>query len=106
MKSQGSCEFAGYKRKKQNKEVTPIEQRNDQGSKHRKAGYRSDERKRTEYFLCNAFKSNIFSFQTAASGSIRSKEVAMPLYKQKNPVEGVYCLYWRSRRESNPRPSA
>ena len=22
------------------------------------------------------------------------------LYKQKNPVEGVYCLYWHSRRES------
>ena len=39
VKSQKACEFTGYKRKKQNEEVTPIEQRNDQGSKRRKAGY-------------------------------------------------------------------
>ena len=45
VKSQKDCEFAGYKRKKQNEEVTPIEQRNDQGSKRRKAGYRGNERK-------------------------------------------------------------
>lgn len=29
VKSQKDCEFTGYKRKKQNEEVTPIEQRND-----------------------------------------------------------------------------
>lgn len=45
VKSQKDCEFTGYKRKKQNEEVTPIEQRNDQGSKRRKAGYRGNERK-------------------------------------------------------------
>lgn len=92
VKSQKACEFTGYKRKKINKEVTPIEQRNDQGSKCRKAGYRSNERKRTEHILCNAFKSNIFSFQTAASGSTRSKEVAMTYRSAKVYNDGSHYI--------------
>lgn len=79
-------------KEKTNKEVTPIEQRNDQGSKHRKAGYRGDEQKRTEYVLCNAFKPTIFTFQTAESGSIRSKEVAMPYRSAKVYNDGSHYI--------------
>ena len=92
MKSQKACEFTGYKRKKQNKEVTPIEQRNDQSSKRRKAGYQSDERKRTKHILFRIAYKDIFSFQTAASGSIRSKEVAMPYRSAKVYNDGRHYI--------------
>ena len=75
-----------------NKEVKPIEQQKFRSGNRRKAGYRSNEQERTGNVLQHIACKDIRAFRTAANGTVRSREVAMPYRNAKIYSDGSHYI--------------